>query len=55
MASRLRSGQRLPSAKMLFKIAAEYDLPLEDVESAYSEGPAGFAYFLQKNLFASGA
>ena len=50
-ASRLRSGDRLPSAEVLVRIIREFDLPTELALDAFTAGPQQFSRFLNENVF----
>jgi len=51
MASRMRNGHRLPSVRTLIKISHEFDLKMDDLSSAYENGPNSFSSFLRENIF----
>lgn len=53
MASRLRSGQRLPSADLIKRISDVYGIPLEDLHRARSGGPKAFGKFLCERVLDS--
>ena len=38
-ASRLKRGKKMPSTSMLIKISRAYEIPMDDLARAYSEGP----------------
>lgn len=46
MASRLRSGQRLPSAALLTRISREFGIPSEDLLKAREQGTKAFSALL---------
>lgn len=51
MASRLRSGQRMPSAAMLVRICEAYELDRGEALDQYSKGPAEFSAWLRDVVF----
>lgn len=50
MASRLRSGTRLPSADLIMRIHEVYDIPLEDLHRARADGAEAFGQFLRDRV-----
>lgn len=50
-ASRLRSGQRLPSVELLYKISKHFDIPLEELHRAHKRGAESFGRLLRKRVF----
>lgn len=53
MASRLRSGERLPSIRLMFRISRAYRIPLNDIRAAYEKGEEEFSLFLKRRIFDS--
>ena len=51
MASRLRNGKRLPSASLIFRISYAYQLPIQQIQEAYLDGPDEFGRYLRENVF----
>ena len=51
MASRLRSGERLPSLAMLIKISEAFDIAYDDLMAAYRQGPVEFSACLREQAF----
>lgn len=51
MASRLRSGQRMPSPGMLLAICGAYDLDEGEALRQYGQGKEAFSAWLRKNVF----
>lgn len=51
MASRLRSGARMPSAKLLARICQVYNLNEAQALEAYRGGKAEFSRWLRENVF----
>lgn len=49
--SRLRNGERLPSLNMMTKIQKAFDLPYDDLMSAYEGGAAVFGRYLSVKVF----
>jgi transcriptional regulator with XRE-family HTH domain len=54
-ASRLRSGERLPSLTLLARIGREFELPLPELVAQYERGRPAFAEYLRTNVFDSPA
>lgn len=50
-ASRLRSGQRMPSGKMLFRICEAYGLNKSEALSVFARGSEEFSKWLRANVF----
>jgi len=50
MASRIRSGDRLPSTKVLARISAELDIPLETLVETHAKGPKAFGRLIRARL-----
>lgn len=50
-ASRLRSGERLPSRELLGRIVRIYELSRDEAFDAFTAGPATFGLFLQSRVF----
>jgi transcriptional regulator with XRE-family HTH domain len=50
MASRIRSGGRMPSAEILDRIASFYEIPLETLFDARRQGREAFGRWLRDNL-----
>lgn len=53
MASRLRNGQRLPGADLMYRISTEYDIPMEELARARDQGPGEFGRLLRDRIFNS--
>ena len=51
MASRLRNGKRLPGASLIFRISDAYQLPIDQVQEAYLDGPDEFGKYLREKVF----
>lgn len=51
MASRYRNGQRVPSTKVLQKIAQEYELPIDELVTAATAGGRQFGHYMRIHLF----
>lgn len=51
MASRLRSGNRMPSARMLMRICRAYDLDEGEALRKHAEGPEEFSAWLRAEVF----
>lgn len=51
MASRLRSGKRLPSRELLERIVVAYGLDGNEALTATATGPLAFARFLDEHVF----
>lgn len=51
MASRLRSGNRMPSAKMLTRICAAYQLDEGEALRAHARGQDAFSAWLREKVF----
>lgn len=51
MASRLRNGQRLPSAKLLVRIKNAFDLPYTELMAAYDDGPEAFGQYIRFKVY----
>lgn len=54
MASRIRSGQRLPSLRVCEKIAEVYKIPLTTLLAARREGPEVFSVLIRRRVFKEG-
>lgn len=54
MASRLRSGRRMPSSDMLLRICKAYKLDEGEALRKYGEGPQEFSAWLRANAFGEG-
>lgn len=50
MASRIRSGQRLPSVAVMKRISEEFDLPLETLVLRHEQGPEAFGKLIRSTL-----
>ncbi len=50
MASRVRSGQRLPSVRTMYAIHAEFGLSLDELVAAHIQGSAKFSALLRAKL-----
>jgi len=50
-ASRLRSGERLPSLSLLARLGREFELPYDELIDAYEQGRPAFAAYLRTNVF----
>lgn len=50
-ASRLRSGERLPSLTLLARIGREFKLPLPELVAQYEKGRPAFAKYLRTRVF----
>ena len=50
-ASRVRSGERLPSLSLLARIGREFELPLNELIMYYERGRPAFAEYLRTNVF----
>jgi transcriptional regulator with XRE-family HTH domain len=50
-ASRLRSGERLPSLTLLARIGREFKLPLNELIGHYERGRPAFAKYLRTHIF----
>jgi transcriptional regulator with XRE-family HTH domain len=50
-ASRLRSGHRLPSGRLLGRIIKEFGLSAEEAMAAYNTGETAFGEYLQDKVF----
>lgn len=50
MASRIRSGDRLPSVKVMTKISEELDIPLETLVLAHRDGPKHFGRLIRAKI-----
>ncbi len=48
MASRLRSGVRLPSADLIDRISGYFNLPVQEVYDARRKGPQAFGRWLRE-------
>lgn len=48
MASRLRSGKRLPGVALMGRISKAFSIPLEDLMKAHQKGGVAFAKLLAK-------
>lgn len=51
MASRLRSGNRMPSAKMLSRICAAYQLDEGEALRMHAQGATVFSAWLREKVF----
>lgn len=51
MASRLRSGQRMPSGRMLIKICNAYSLPYDEALTEFGKGREEFSKWLRARIF----
>jgi transcriptional regulator with XRE-family HTH domain len=51
-ASRLRSGHRLPSGRLLARIVKEFDLRADEAMQAYTSGESEFGEYLREKVFA---
>lgn len=51
MASRLRSGHRMPSPDMLLRICKAYDLDEGEALRTYGEGAVAFSAWLRQKVF----
>lgn len=51
-ASRLRSGHRLPSGRLLGRIIKEFGLNAEEAMAAYNQGESQFGEYLRDKVFA---
>lgn len=47
MASRLRSGKRLPGVVLMGRISKAYRIPMDDLMAAHRKGPKAFARLLK--------
>lgn len=54
MASRLRSGARMPSAKMLTRICKAYKLDEGEALRMHAQGPDKFSAWLRTRIFDAG-
>lgn len=50
-ASRLRNGNRMPSAALLVRIVRAFDLDMARTMEAYEAGPKDFSAYLRENVF----
>ena len=50
-ASRLRSGERLPSLTLLARLGREFELPFDELIDAYERGRPAFAAYLRTSVF----
>lgn len=50
-ASRLRNGQRLPSADLLHRIHLAFDIPLDRLHKARNDGADAFGRLLRSRVF----
>lgn len=48
MASRLRSGKRLPGVVLMSRISKAFGVPLDDLMKAHQKGPKAFAALLKR-------
>lgn len=55
MASRLRNGNRLPSLSLMQSIHEAFNLPYDDLMSAYKLGAAAFGQYLRLMVFQDAA
>ena len=51
MASRLRSGDRMPGGPLLGRIQRAFDLDTDELLSAYVAGPVVFSAYLRNHVF----
>lgn len=51
MASRLRSGDRLPGREQLGRIVAEFELNQEEAFAAYTAGRMAFGKYVTEKVF----
>lgn len=54
-ASRLKNGKRLPSAYVMDRIAAEFNISAKALLEAHSDGPEAFGELLRTRVFKEGA
>ncbi len=50
MASRIRSGNRLPGLDLMNRISAEFDIPVKTMMKARQEGPEAMAALLERRV-----
>lgn len=50
MASRILNGKRLPSADLMARIAAAYNLDLNELHKARAKGAPAFGAYLQRTV-----
>jgi transcriptional regulator with XRE-family HTH domain len=50
MASRIRSGKRLPGTRVIGKIHREFDIPLEALVAAHDEGREAFGRLIRDQV-----
>jgi hypothetical protein len=50
MASRIRSGQRLPGPLTIRAIHREFGIPLDELLDAYADGPQAFGRLVSREL-----
>jgi len=50
MASRIRSGDRLPSVATMQRIADEFEIPLETLVLRHTQGPTEFGRLIRARL-----
>lgn len=55
MASRLRSGNRRPSADMMARICKAYELDEGEALRAHAQGPEVFSAWLREKVFDAGS
>lgn len=51
MASRLRSGERLPSIRLMARIAVVYGVSMQDLADAHNAGGEAFSQLLRDRVF----
>lgn len=51
MASRLRDGKRLPSVRLMKRIAAEFDVSIDDLVRVHTQGSEAFGELLRDRVF----
>lgn len=55
MASRLRSGVRLPSARLMTRIKDEFNLDWDEIMAAYNGGEEKFGEFIRTKIYQDAA
>ena len=50
MASRMRSGVRLPGVRTMARISKEFGIPLEELVAKHEEGPEAFGAMLRRRV-----
>lgn len=50
-ASRLRSGDRLPSVGLMSRISEEFGIPVKTLVEAHQAGPESFSALLRRRVF----